>query len=216
MKWTSEEDAIMREHYPHKTMTEMVALLNRSVSSIRNRVNTLGLKKSAEFMASPAAYRFRRGQTDAQKGTRFQKGHATWNKGMKGWNPEKCKATHFKKGQKPQTWKPIGSERIDEDGVVFVKVSDTGNRRQDWKPVQTLIYERLHGQIPKGHFVIQRDRSKTNFAPENLELVTRAENMRRNTIHNYPPELVSVIRQQDWLKRAIKERESDEQHRHAA
>ena len=41
---------------------------------------------------------------------RFEKGHATWNKGTKGLT--KANVTSFKKGQKSHNYKPLGSERI--------------------------------------------------------------------------------------------------------
>jgi len=56
-----------------------------------------------------------------------------------------------------------------------------------------------------------RDRNPQHIELDNLELVTRAENMRRNTIHRYPPELKSTIRQLSKLKRAISEATSEKQ-----
>ncbi|HHN3384918.1 HNH endonuclease, partial [Pseudomonas aeruginosa] len=42
-------------------------------------------------------------------------------------------------------------------------------------------------------------------------LITRAERMRRNSIHRYPPELKSAIRVISKLKRTIQEVEHEEQ-----
>lgn len=46
---------------------------------------------------------------------------------------------------------------------------------------------------------------------DNLELITRAERMRRNSIHRYPPELKSAIRVISKLKRTIQEVEHEKQ-----
>lgn len=54
----------------------------------------------------------------------FEKGHVPANKGKK--FPGKTNRTSFKKGQRSHNYKPIGYERIDEDGYVLVKVSDQG------------------------------------------------------------------------------------------
>ena len=101
---------------------------------------------------------------------RFEKGHATWNKGTKGLT--KANVTSFKKGQKPHNYKPLGSERITKDGYCEIKVSDTGRR---WKPKHVLIYEKHHGKAPKGSAVIFLDGDKRNFDIDNLYLVTRSQ-----------------------------------------
>lgn len=43
-----------------------------------------------------------------------------------------------------------------------------------------------------------------NVVLENIELITNAELMKRNTIHNLPEELVDVIRLTGRVKRKIK------------
>ena len=101
---------------------------------------------------------------------RFEKGHATWNKGTKGLT--KANVTSFKKGQKSHNYKPVGSERIVKDGYCEVKVSDTGRR---WRPKHVLIYEKHHGKVPKGSAVIFLDGDKRNFDIDNLYLVTRSQ-----------------------------------------
>ena len=101
---------------------------------------------------------------------RFEKGHATWNKGTKGLT--KANVTSFKKGQKPHNYKPLGSERITKDGYCEIKVSDTGRR---WRPKHVLIYEKHHGKVPKGSAVIFLDGDKRNFDIDNLHLVTRGQ-----------------------------------------
>ena len=101
---------------------------------------------------------------------RFEKGHATWNKGTKGLT--KANVTSFKKGQKSHNYKPLGSERITKDGYCEVKVSDTGRR---WRPKHVLIYEKHHGKVPKGSAVIFLDGDKRNFDIDNLYLVTRSQ-----------------------------------------
>ena len=101
---------------------------------------------------------------------RFEKGHATWNKGTKGLT--KANVTSFKKGQKSHNYKPVGSERITKDGYCEIKVSDTGRR---WRPKHVLIYEKHHGKVPKGSAVIFLDGDKRNFVIDNLYLVTRSQ-----------------------------------------
>jgi hypothetical protein len=77
--------------------------------------------------------------------------------------------------------------------------------------VHILLWQEHNGQVPAGHCVCFVDGNKQHVALDNLELITRAERMRRNTIHRYPPELKDAIRTVAKLKRTIKEIERDEE-----
>ncbi|EHF11135.1 MULTISPECIES: HNH endonuclease signature motif containing protein [Pseudomonas] len=82
---------------------------------------------------------------------------------------------------------------------------------RDWKGIHILLWEEHFGPIPTGHCVCFKDNNKQNVVIDNLELITRAERMRRNSIHRYPPELKSAIRVISKLKRTIQEVEHEEQ-----
>ncbi len=82
----------------------------------------------------------------------------------------------FKKGHVPANYKPVGSERIDEDGYVLVKVQDTGTWPERWKHKGKIMWEKYHNQeVPKGYAVIFADQNKLNFAKENLVLISKKE-----------------------------------------
>jgi hypothetical protein len=112
--------------------------------------------------------------------------------------------TQFKPGRRPHTWKPIGSTRLSKDGYMQRKVSDTGYPPRDWKGEHTILWEKVHGPVPGGYAVAFKDGDKTHISDENFELISRSELMRRNTIHNYPPELAGVIRLSAKLKRKLR------------
>jgi hypothetical protein len=63
--------------------------------------------------------------------------------------------------------------------------------------------------VPRGHCLAFKDGEKLNVCLENLELITRAQNMRRNTIHNLPAPLKQTIHALGQLKRRINERDHD-------
>ncbi|MDX5299359.1 MAG: HNH endonuclease, partial [Gammaproteobacteria bacterium] len=65
--------------------------------------------------------------------------------------------------------------------------------------------------IPDGHIVVFRDGNRRNIKIENLELISRAENARRNCIWRYPPELVSTMRLVAKLNKKLKERQDEKQ-----
>ena len=105
----------------------------------------------------------------------FPKGHVPHNKGKK-MPPEtleKLRPTLFKKGQRPKTYRPIGSERINRDGYVEIKVGDPS----EWELKHRYIYEQKHGKIPKEDIVIFLDNNKSNFDINNLKHITRKENL---------------------------------------
>jgi hypothetical protein len=56
-----------------------------------------------------------------------------------------------------------------------------------------------------------RDGDKTNLSIENLELITRAELMRRNSIHNYGPEIAQLGQLKGALLRQIRRKSKNEE-----
>ncbi|MNJ67652.1 hypothetical protein D3C77_638420 [compost metagenome] len=111
----------------------------------------------------------------------------------------------------PHNHVPIGTERVTCDGIRQRKTHDDGPPHRRWKSVHMILWEELRGPVPPGHIVVFRDRNTANIQIDNLELITRAENMRRNTIHRYPPELKETIRQLGRLKKAISEASNEKQ-----
>lgn len=67
-----------------------------------------------------------------------------------------------------RTSKPIGSERINCDGYVYIKADNS--RR--WKTKQRVIWESINGPVPESHVVIFADGDKQNFASDNLLLIS--------------------------------------------
>lgn len=104
---------------------------------------------------------------------RFSKGSVPFNKG------KKCPGqggtqTQFRKGHKAHNWVPIGSERINGDGYVDVKIQD-GKLRKNWKGKHILLWEQHNGPVPRGHGVIFGDGNNRNFNLDNLILVSRKQ-----------------------------------------
>jgi len=100
----------------------------------------------------------------------FQKGHIPFNKGKKGVRYTGSEVSWFKKGHIPLNYKPVGSERINVDGYAEVKIADPNK----WKSKHSVIWEEVHGKIPKGHIVIFLDGNKLNFELDNLAIVSRS------------------------------------------
>lgn len=215
-RWTAPEDSLLRRRYPDEQAAVIARDLGMRVSQVHQRAAKLGLHKSQAFKVSDRSGRILRGRTDPKMvATQFPKGHVPANKGLRrpGWYRGRMRETQFKKGRpawEARNYVPIGTEKVDtKRGVLVRKLSDdpTIFPVQRWRPVHVLVWEANHGPVPAGHIVRFRDGMKTLIASEitadKLELVTLAENMRRNTVHRWPKDLVRLVQLKGALNRKI-------------
>jgi hypothetical protein len=201
--WTPSEVTRLRELYPETPTWRVAAMLGRSICAVYGMVDKLGLKKTPLYLAGPHACRLRR-EGDVGAATRFPKGHRPFNAGVKGWDAGgRSHETRFRPGVRGTKFVPIGTERLSKDGIRQRKVSETGYPPADWKSVHVLLWEEHNGPVPEGCVVVFRNRNRADVRIDNLELVTRAELMARNTIHRYPPELKQAIKLVGKLRRTI-------------
>lgn len=194
----------MRDLYPNTPTKALVSKLGASERAIYARANLLGLKKSPDYLVTREAGRLGHG-----KGVecRFKPGQTPWNKGRAFDSGGRSHQTRFKPGQKPHTWNPIGHERVTKDGYRERKISDTGITRQDYVGLHTLAWREVHGDVPPGHAVVFRDGNKENIDIGNLECISRAELMRRNSYHNnYPKDVQLLIQLRGAVNRQINKR----------
>jgi hypothetical protein len=199
---------MLRKLFPHMSSFKVAKRMKRSTCSVNGMARKFGLYKTAKYLASADACRLRRGDhiTLIGKLFYFPKGHVPANKGLRrpGYAPGRMAETQFKKGQQARNWMPIGSTRINSDGYLDRKIRDTGYPPADWRGVHILLWEEKHGPVPASHAVVFKDGKKKHVVLKNLELITRAELMLRNTIHNLPAELKDTIMLAGRLKRIIR------------
>lgn len=157
-KATKEEKDFFTEYVPGHTYKEIQAefckRFNKTLTSnqVRGHIKRNGLNTG----------------TDG----RFKKGHTPHNKGSKGWYAQGMEKNWFKKGNIPQKYKPVGSERISKDGYIEIKVKDPNK----WQLKHRYIWEKENGKIPKGMLLIFKDNNKLNIDLDNLMLISKAEN----------------------------------------
>ena len=154
-----EEKAILKKHasaHTQKQLQEMLLKIgsNRSISSIQNMKHKLGVKCS-----------FNAGQ--------YKKGNEPLNKGTKGMFNVGGNKTSFKKGNTPINHREVGSERINDDGYIEIKILEPNK----WDLKHRVVYESVYGQIPKGSNITFIDGNRLNLNIENLSLITQAENL---------------------------------------
>ena len=109
----------------------------------------------------------------------FKKGQVPMNKGKK-MSPEiyeKAKATMFKSGNIPRNHRAVGSERVNVDGYVEVKIAEPNK----WKLKQRLVYEEYYGvTLTSNDVIIFLDGNRQNLDINNLYKMTRAALARYN------------------------------------
>ena len=159
-KYTDDIINFLREIAPGKTYKEIVEIFNKKYDlemTVKKLSSLLGRKK------------IKTGTTGC-----FRKGFIPWNKGKKGYMG--ANKTSFKKGNKPKNWRPVGSERIDDEGYTLIKVSNEGGMLKRWALKHRVVWEQHHKKkIPKGSVIIFADGNKNNLNIENLICVTRNE-----------------------------------------
>ncbi len=192
--WTPADTEAVRANYPETCTNKLAAQLGRTRSAVFQKARIIGVYKTIEYIRREV-YPARKGMKNAGA---FKPGFTPYNKGKKGVNGSSC--TTFKPGNRPATAKPVGAHRI-IDGFEWEKIAEPNQ----WVALHKRAWEAAHGPIPKGMTLCFRDGNGMNPALDNLELLTRAELMERNTYHRYPPELKANIKLLKKLEREIHE-----------
>jgi hypothetical protein len=209
--WTAAQVRALKRHYARMPIEDLERLIGRNRLSIYSRAHAMGLYRSRELLQEIG----RKSATHPNiVQSQFPKGHVPANKGLRrpGWHRGRMKETQFKKGQFPRNKDPdfyvIGALRVNTDGYIDMRVSfEPGG--MGWRGLHRILWEDAHGPIPKGHIIKFKDGDSLNVCLENLELITMAENCRRNSIHNLPPVLKQSIQLLGALKRTLKRRTRD-------
>jgi hypothetical protein len=202
--WTIQEIKFLTDNYSDMKTADIAAIMNRPIGGINGKAYDLGLRKSFKHMKTLLKIEAKK-LTDAGKQYQFKKGQTSHNKGKK-MPPElyeKIKRTMFKPGNTPGNIKKVGSIRIDYEGYTYVKIADS-----DWRLKHRVVYENVNGPIPDNHVVIFKDNNMHNFDINNLQLISQADNMLRNTIHQYPEQIQELIKLKNKLKKKINEKQN--------
>jgi hypothetical protein len=237
-RWTASEIEIIRQLYPDTPNPEIGKIFKVSESKISNLAHRLQLKKSSAFMENPL------------NRSCFMKGHVPKNKGrkqssyMSAEQINKTKATRFQAGHLPKNTL--------SDGIITIRISHKERGAKPykwiriglakWKMYHVYLWEQEYGPVPHGHIIIFRDKDTMNCMIDNLMMITRAENARRN--HNKDkaaetlkslsdryvagkitprnkqlrkkllnePDLLEIARQKMLLNRQIRNKNKHEQH----
>lgn len=191
------------------SVSEMSKRLGRPLTLVYQKARSFGLSRPRQVYTECGK---NLAQLEQSKLHRYQKGCIPANKGKK-MNPDtytKCAGTMFKKGNMPANHRDVGSERINKDGYIEVKVAEPNK----WKAKHRVIWEEANGPVEKGYNVQFKDGNRLNVSLDNLYLISRQRQLKEQNslMARYPKELQDIIRLRGAVKRQIKRKENkDEQ-----
>ncbi|WP_121665254.1 HNH endonuclease signature motif containing protein [Mesonia aquimarina] len=198
--FTPQMDKFIQENYLTMPIKAMAKKIGKSYCGINLRMKKLNLVIPAEIIEKN------------KRKNQFKKGQAPKNKGKKleeYLTPEQIKIiekNQFKKGNIPHNNKPVGTitEHIDTCGKAYLikKVA----KPDKWEFIHRLVYKKHFGKIKKGYLIAFKDGNTKNIAPENLEMISKAENARRNIegFRELPEELQTTIKLKNKLLKNLK------------
>jgi len=178
--WTYAEIKFLEENYCDMTNRQMAEKLGRSMLAVMSRLRFYGLIRPQHVLAA----RKNAGQ--------FKPGKTPWNKDLKGIHLSP--ATEFKKGDLPVQTKYDGCIRKRKHGpsktdYFYIRISQSR-----WELLHRYNWEKVHGKIPPKHIVAFKDGNTTNPNIDNLMLMSRADNARRN----YDPQKTGATLKKKW------------------
>ena len=122
----------------------------------------------------------------------FKKGNIPWNKGKRGYMGANRTSFTAERVEQERTKYHIGeAQKPDRDGwlycrtedKVFYRDSKTGRLHYNRKRISYCKYllKTMGINVPKGYVVYHKDGDNSNNAIGNLEVISRAELIKRNT-----------------------------------
>lgn len=192
--FSPKDDDVIKKELSSSSIRKIAAKLNRNPACVSKRAKQLGLLDVIKRNAKRA--RFKQGHTPSNKGKKMSKQQY-----------EKAKPTFFKKGHLPHN-------TVERDGVVRTRRISGHNTKPykyirislgNWKLYHQYRWEMFRGKVPKGYCLWFKDGDTLNCRLSNLELISRAENVRRNRMSflQYPPELRKTTILLNKLKKSI-------------
>ena len=207
-KWTQQEEKTLIRLYvdPKVFPKDIAKMLGRTLPQVYNKARAMGLKAPMERLRMAGKIGTQHPKSIA---TRFQKGRIPDNKGKR-VSPEtyaKCQPTMFKKGHISQNKKAVGSERVNVDGYIEIKVKDPNI----WKLKHRLVWEQHNGVIPAGYNVQFKNHNPQDCRVENLYLISKADQIAKENSYwaKYPKELQELIHLKGVVNRAIHKAEKN-------
>jgi hypothetical protein len=180
--WKEDEIERFRELYPNTSNIELSEIFNCELKRIYNLASRIKVKKSDEYLIEHV---FLFSDVEKSVASRFQKGHKAWNAGKKGIHM--APQTEFKKGHQPYNLKYDGYESK-RDRYWYIRINGKFVLKHRY------IWEQKFGKISEGMILKFIDGNSDNIKIENLVLTSKKDHAIQNSIHNYPKEIIEIIK----------------------
>lgn len=198
-RFTAIEDQFIEDHYLSLSGCDIGRLLNRPKGSVRQRMKLLGLIVPDDIKQQFIDSSF------------YKKGQEPFNKGVEqsSWMSkaaiQKIRTTQFKKGHLPHnTLQDFAvAKRKDKSGITYLYIRVS---LSEWVPLHRYIWEQANGPIREAHNIVFKDRNSLNCNLDNLEILSNAALLSRNSAHRFGPEIFKIIQLRGALNRQINKR----------
>lgn len=176
-KWSDEEIEFVREHAMQMPCAELVKLVNERFGKNYSLEQLYRVKARCRIKSLNIGC-YRKGIRNSPA-TEFKKGHVPRNKGTHPPTVGRMAETQFKHGHMPHNHKPVGTERISY-GKIQIKIAEP----KSWEWLATLIWQSVHKKaLPEGCIIRFANEDITDYSPENLVAITKAQNAVLNHLH---------------------------------
>lgn len=195
--WSQEETEYLRRMYARHSASEIAEVLGRSFYSTESKARNLRLSKPSLCWLP-------------------QEDQVARSKYAEGWSPKRIGKLLSRPARgvtkrlmrlgviRPKIVHPIGQERIDKDGIVWRKVSDTiGADLANWCRVDQIEWEQANGPVPDG-FTLMIANKYLPRTPENLRLIRKDELWGTITGTLLPPEARELVQLKRQIEREAK------------
>ena len=193
MKYSKEEEYIIKKYYPKYGGTGEKGCVER----IKRATGNMRTRRGVALKAMKLGVKYE----GENKGV-FKKGFTPHNKGKKMSEDlkQKVSKTWFKKGHLPHNTK--------EDGVISVRHHKRAGvyyfyirlSVSNWQLLQRYVYEKHHNvTLGEGEVIRFKDGNLYNFAPDNLQKVTRFQHLLLNNPRVNVPNDKDILNAYDTL-----------------
>lgn len=168
-RYSFEEIEFLKKNAPGRTLKELQLMFNKKFNIDISEQSIENTKHRHNIKSGITGGQFCKGNIPVNKGKK-------WSEYMPQESQQGSLRTTFKKGNIPHNHRPVGSERVNKDGYIEIKVQEP----KKWRLKHRVLYEKEYGEMPKGHKLIFADGNKLNLNLDNLILVSSSEELIMN------------------------------------
>lgn len=194
--FTEAQETQIKEEYLTKALNQLSREVNATSSRIKRFLKRNGLKIPEEILK-------KRIQDSYKK-----PGHTPYNTGLKQKDYMSAEAikrsaqSRFKKGGIPPNTLKLNTivQRKDSNGKLYAYIKTA----KGFESYQRYLWEKNFGKVKENHIISFKDNDTNNFDLQNLEMISKEENMLRNSKSDFPKEIIPTLVLINRIKKQLK------------